>query len=152
MPRPAIRPARPDDLSALLRMVHALAAHHGDDAAVTEADLARDLFSARPWMQVLLAETPDGPVGYAALLPIAQLQKGVRGMELHHLYVAPDDRGSGIGGLLIEAAGDHARRQGCSYMSVGTHPGNLAAQSFYTRRGFSPRPLAGARFARVLAA
>lgn len=152
MSRPTIRSARPDDLPALLRMVHALAAHHGDSPAVTEADLRRDLFATQPWMRVLVADTPAGLVGYAALLPLAQMHTGLRGMELHHLFVTPDDRSDGIGGLLIEAAVVQARRLGCSYMTVGTHPDNTAAQAFYTRRGFAPRAVTGARFARVLAA
>lgn len=152
MTRPTIRPARPEDLPGLLSMVRALALHHGDRPEVTEADLRRDVFSAAPWLTVLVADGPQGLHGYAALVPLAQLQDGLRGLELHHLFVRDDDRNLGTGSGLIEAAVAHARRMGCAFLTVGTHPDNAAALAFYERRGFLPRPVTGARLARRLAA
>lgn len=152
MTRPTIRPARREDLPALLAMVQALARHHGDTPRLDEADLQRDLFSAQPWLSVLVADLPTGLAGYAALVPQAQLQNGLRGMDLHHLYVRPDDRNLGIGSQLIDAAVAHARRHGCAWLTVGAQPGNTAARAFYERRGFLPRPVTADRLARRLAA
>ncbi|QYZ70604.1 GNAT family N-acetyltransferase [Neotabrizicola shimadae] len=152
MTRPTIRPARPEDLPALLSMVRALALHHGDTPEVTEADLKRDVFSSAPWLAVLVADGPQGLLGYAALMPLAQLQNGLRGMELHHLYVRDNERNLGTGSLLIEAAVAHARRQGCAWVTVGTAENNEAARAFYERRGFLVRPAIGPRLSRRLAA
>lgn len=152
MTRPTIRPARPEDLPALLDMIRALARHHGDTPEVTEADLRRDLFAAPHWLTVLVAQAGPGLAGYAALVPLAQLQNGLRGMELHHLYVRDDDRNLGTGSRLVEAAVAHARRLGCAWVTVGTAEDNAAARAFYERRGFLPRPVAGQRLARRLAA
>lgn len=129
-----ICPATPADLPRLLAMVHALAAHHGDPAACPIEALERDLFGARGFLTVLIA---DG--GYTALHPVAQLHWGVRGIEMHHLFVTPERRGTGLGRALVAAAVAHARAEGAVSLSLGTHPDNHAARAFYTTIGFAPR-------------
>lgn len=138
---PHIRPATPADIPALLDGITQLAAHHGDAASATPATLARDLFGPTPWMHALIF---DNHAGYAILLPLAQIQYGRRGMDLHHLFIWPDHRGSGMGRALLAACADHARGLGCTYLTVGTHPANTAAETYYlanrfVRRDPSPR-------------
>ncbi|PTX02320.1 GNAT family N-acetyltransferase [Pararhodobacter aggregans] len=128
-----IRPATPDDLDRLLAMVHALAAHHGDPAACTREALERDVFGPGAFLSVLIAEG-----GYTALYPVAQLHWGVRGMEMHHLFVDPTRRSSGLGKALVEAAIAQTRAQGGRFLALGTHPGNDKARAFYTALGFEP--------------
>ncbi|MFN4100064.1 MAG: GNAT family N-acetyltransferase [Pararhodobacter sp.] len=128
-----IRPALPTDLPQLLPMVHALAAHHGDPAACTLEALERDLFGPGAFISVLIA-----PGGYVALAPHPQLHAGIRGCELHHLFVRPDHRGTGLGGALVQAARDHAAAEGARYLMLGTHPDNHAAQAFWQAQGFEP--------------
>ena len=143
---PIIRRAKPQDLPALLAMVQGLALHHQDTPLVTMDSLRRDMFGPVLWFHVLVAEN-DGPcLGYAALLPLARLQYGQRGMDLHHLYVEQSARGGGIGQALVTAALQHARGLGCSYFTVGSSAGNDAAHRFYRRMGFADRPLEGRRF------
>ena len=74
-----IRPFRAPDLPAVLEMIKALAAHHGDAATVTPDRLARDALGEAPWLRLLVAEQAGRLIGYAALCPLAQLQFGVRG-------------------------------------------------------------------------
>ena len=128
-----IRPATPDDLDRLLAMVHALAAHHGDPAACTRAALERDLFGPDAFLTVLIAEG-----GYTALYPMVSLHWGVRGMEMHHLYVDPARRGSGLGKALVEAAIARTQAEGGRFLALGTHPGNDTARGFYAALGFAP--------------
>ncbi len=128
-----IHPATPADLDRLLPMVHALAAHHGDPAACTREALERDLFGPRAFLTVLIAEA-----GYTALYPMASLHWGMRGMEMHHLYVQPTQRGTGLGKTLVLAAIDFAKSEGAQFMTLGTHPGNAAARAFYASLGFEP--------------
>lgn len=146
-----IRDLREDDLPALAAMVTALARHHGDTARSDLATLRRDLLGPAPWLRALVAEGETGLLGYAALCPRAQLHFGLRGMDLSHLYVAPVARGKGLGRQLIEAAADHARRLGCSFMTVETTIGNWHAQTVYRACGFEPAPHGGSRFHRALA-
>lgn len=127
-----IRLATIADIPTLLPMIHALAAHHGDPPACTAETLSRDAFGPGPWVTILIA--PD--TGYAALTRKVQLQWGVRGIDMHHLFVTPETRGTGVGSALLTATRDHARALGCAYVTVGTHPDNGAAQAFYAARGF----------------
>jgi GNAT superfamily N-acetyltransferase len=143
---PAIRPATAADIPALLPMIHALAAHHGDPPACTPEALLRDAFGPDPWVTLLLAEG----AGYAALTRQVQLQTGRRGIDLHHLFVSPRSRGTGTGSALVTATCDHARSLGCAVVTVGTDPDNHAAQAFYLARGFDRIGTAPHRFRRLL--
>lgn len=142
-----LRPAEPGDLAALLPLVQALARHHGDEPLVTATSLFRDLFTEPRWMQGLVAEMDGQLIGYAALLPLARLHLGQRGMALHHLFVAEGARGKGVGTALLGEVLTHAKALGCSYLTVGTHPDNKAAQDYYQKQGFFASPPAPDRFA-----
>jgi GNAT superfamily N-acetyltransferase len=133
---PNIRPATPADIPALLDGIARLAAHHTDAASATTATLMRDLFGPTPWMHALIS---DNYTGYAILLPLAQIQYGRRGMDLHHLFVWPDHRGNGLGRALLAACATHARSNGCTYLTVGTHPTNTSAEIYYLANGFTRR-------------
>ena len=130
------------DIPQLLGWVHALAAHHEDAASVTMDDLRRDFLGPHPWVRGLVASE----YGYAALCPLAQVQFGARGMDIHHLFVAPHARGRGIGRALIKASIELARAEGCRFLTVGTHPDNRAAQEVYLQTGFERMSSAAPRF------
>ncbi|WP_299779044.1 GNAT family N-acetyltransferase [uncultured Roseobacter sp.] len=147
-----IRPVRSDDLQVVLEMVSKLADFHGDVATVTADELARDILGPHPWVRILLAEEAGKVVGYAALCPLAQMQFGARGMDMHHLYVAKSARGTGVGKALIKASEALARAEGCRYLMVGTHPDNIVAQGIYLAMGFDRLDQAGPRFRIKLAA
>jgi len=146
MPDVSIRLAEAKELPDVLPMIHALAAHHHDTSTLTLDALKRDTLGDTPWITLIVAEQSENLLGYAALCPLTQLQFGVRGMDMHHLFVKPSARGQGIGQKLITAAIDHSKRQGCRYMMVGTHPENKAAQAMYLTAGFSEAPAPGPRF------
>ncbi len=141
----SIRPVREDDLPDLHRMVTALAAHHGDVATLTLDALRDDTIGESPWLYVLVAQV-EGLVGYAALCPMTQLQFGVRGMDMHHLFVRADMRRCGVGRALIDASMRLTRDLGCRFMTVGTHPENAEAAKVYLAAGFDPLPPSGPRF------
>jgi len=145
-----IRLIRPDDLPPVLRMIHALAAYHGDRSTLTSQALARDALGQHPWITLLVAEGAGGVLGYAALCPLAQLQFGVRGMDMHHLFVTQSAREKGIGCALITESLATARAKGAAYVTVGTHPDNTAAQAIYLKAGFEARPESGPRFRMLL--
>ncbi|WP_299150427.1 GNAT family N-acetyltransferase [uncultured Tateyamaria sp.] len=141
-----IRPVEPADIPALHMMICALAAHHGDTPDINPTHLRRDVLGPCPWYTVLVAEQNAALIGYAALLPLGQLQFGARGMDLHHLFVRKPMRGQGAGAALIAACQAHCVSIGCTVLTVGTHPENAKAALFYKRRGFEARSGPGPRF------
>lgn len=149
---PVVRPMRPDDQVAVYGMVHALAAHHGDEATLSQAQLEHLTTGSCPWITVLVATLAESPVGFAALCPLIKLHYGQKGMDLHHLYVAGPHRGRGIGRALVDAALDECDRQGCHYLMIGTDPKNIAAQQAYTAMGFDAANAPGPRFKKVIGA
>ena len=145
------RPFRPDDAAAVVRMVTALAAFHGDTARIDEDLLARDAGGASPWIHILIAEAGGTAIGYAAFAPLHHLQYSRRGLDMHHLFVTETWRGKGVGSTLVEAGAALARSLECDWLSVGADAGNRAAQDFYLARGFAMHPYSGARLRRLLA-
>ena len=115
---PNIRPMAPRDTAAVLDMIAALAAFHDDIAEIDEAPLPMMTFGPLPCLKVLVAESAAGLVGYAALMPTAQLHFGKIGLEMHHLFVIPRVRGSGVGRALIAACrAEGLRRSGAAWIS-----------------------------------
>ncbi|MBO9097755.1 MULTISPECIES: GNAT family N-acetyltransferase [Rhizobium] len=145
-----IRAARREDLPDLNAMITLLAAHHGDAAATTPEQLERDLFGPLPWITALVADSAEGLLGYAILVPLYRAQEGQRGMDLHHLFVRDGHRGHGIGQHLVDRARETARKAGCRYLSVSAATGNVAAHRFYEQLDFTPRPVTGMRYLQAL--
>ncbi len=145
-----IRAARLADAPGLLAMVEALTRYHDDVPRVTLPAVERDFFGDPPWFHTLVADAGERLIGYAALLPLARLGHGERGMDLHHLFVVEAARRFGTGTALLRAAEERARAFGCSYLIIGTHPGNWAAQEYYQRLGYETIPNTAVRFTRKL--
>ena len=141
-----LRDAVQADVPRLLSMVRALAIHHDDTPEVSIEALKRDIFGVTPWVYVVVCEVNEEVVGYAALCPLTKLQAGVRGIDMHHLFVEASFRGIGIGRSLTEASMRKARDLSCTYMTVGTHPDNSSAQAFYLACGFDQRQGTHPRF------
>jgi ribosomal protein S18 acetylase RimI-like enzyme len=142
-----IRPMQPDDIPAVHAMILALGAHHDDvNAAVTPETLLRDGIGPHPWIRFLVAEDASGLQAYAALLPLAKIVDGIRGIDINHMYVAEGLRGRGVGRMLVDAAAGVARELGCTYIFIGTAPDNTAAQAAYLACGFERWTYSGPRF------
>ncbi|WP_322866139.1 GNAT family N-acetyltransferase [Aquicoccus sp. G2-2] len=143
-----IRALAAGDAVALCHLIEALAAHHGDVAEVKSAQVMRDCLGTDAVLRTLVAQAQGKLIGYAAAMPRVQLQFGRRGAELHHLFVAREWRGRGVGrGLMRATMAMVAREMGAEFMVVGTEPENLRAQGFYTAFGLRALGGAGPRFA-----
>ncbi|KRD64160.1 GNAT family N-acetyltransferase [Ensifer sp. ENS10] len=149
-PMVTIRCAKQRDLPELREMIAELAAHHGDAAPITPEQLERDLFGRTPWITALVAEAGNRLIGYAILVPIYRAAEGARGMELHHLFVRPESRGTGIGRHLVAKAREQAKMAGCDFLSVSAATGNFQAHHFYESERFVPRPVTGMRYMQKL--
>ncbi|MEO0747969.1 MAG: GNAT family N-acetyltransferase [Pseudomonadota bacterium] len=145
-----VRDGKREDLPHVANMVRALAEHHGDRAKTDVSVLTRDFFGPTPWGHLLVAEITTELVGYAALCPVIRLHEGLRGMELHHLFVRRAFRGRGVGQALIGSAERTALGFHCVSLNVGAHPENRRAQNTYLSQGFEKRSRPTVRFRKGL--
>ncbi|MBW6417099.1 GNAT family N-acetyltransferase [Celeribacter sp. PS-C1] len=146
----SVRRARWGDKDALLEMIHALAHHNGDTPELDLPGLIDLMRADLPWLRLLVAERAGALIGYAGLVGGLRLQHGQKTLDLHHLFIAKEARGQGVGRALITEARATAIALGCHSLTVGTQDHNMAAQATYRACGFEPQTLTGKRFEMVL--
>jgi len=103
MTDPRIRPATADDVPAMVRLVHDLAAYEKapEQCVLTEEMLHERLFGTAPALYAHVAEVEGTVVGIAIWFLNFSTWDGVHGIHLEDLYVDPDHRGSGLGKALL---------------------------------------------------
>ena len=74
-------------------------------------------------------------IGYACLHWRLDSVEAREVVCLHDLYVVPEERGTGTGRALLEAAAAVARRRGAASLVWSTAPGNVVAQRLYDATG-----------------
>jgi len=141
-----IRPATARDLPDLLEMIHALAAHHGDAAALGLATAQRLFADDGAPAQALVAEVAGGLAVYAALLTLPDLRDGSLRARIDQLYVRPERRGHGIGRALVRASAVTVRACGAGVLVLSTDSKNPAAAAAYRAMGLTERPPPGPSF------
>ena len=133
----SIRPVREADVDGLLSLVEALAAYEKlappDDAA--KARLRRDLFSAPPRLEALVAEQEGRVIGYAAFFMTYSTFLARPTLYLEDLFVHPDARGQGAGQALFLALAKEAVRRECGRFEWQVLAWNQPAIDFYLKRG-----------------
>jgi GNAT superfamily N-acetyltransferase len=131
------RPARPGDTAAILRFIRDLADYERllDQAVVTEADLARDLFGANPRVFCDIAETDDGPIGFALWFYSYSTFVGRHGIYLEDLFVQPSARGAGAGKALISGLARRCVDEGLGRLEWAVLHWNAPAIGFYDSLG-----------------
>jgi len=91
---------------------------------------------------VLVAVEPDGDVLWSDTW-----QVGDRVAELETIYVIPEERGRGLGSLLLDVVDAELESRDIHDLAIGAVPGNTAALRLYERRGFLPTWAIVTRFA-----
>ncbi|MHC6625627.1 GNAT family N-acetyltransferase [Streptomyces globosus] len=140
---PAIRPARPEDLTRLAELVHEHIAY--EKSAPRPPDLADrlapHLFGPEPRAWVLLAEDPSGRVaGYAACTAEFSFWDARHHLHMDCLYLAEESRGHGLGAALLDAVAALARDLDLPEVQWQTPDWNEGARRFYERRGAHGTP------------
>ena len=132
-----IRPATAADVGTILRFVRELAAFEREPDAVeaTEAMLSEALFGERPAAEAVMAEGPDGALGFALFFHNFSTWTGKRGLYLEDLYVTPDARGQGVGGALLAHLAGIALDRGCARFEWSVLDWNADAIAFYRKVG-----------------
>jgi len=99
-----------------------------------EADYADWIGSPENGMFVA-ADTDGSLVGMAVGAP-APVDDRPRPAALYAMWVAPEARGQGVGGALVDAVEGWARRMGYERIGLGVTSTNEPAIRLYTRMGF----------------
>ena len=132
-----IREARPGEEERVLPMYEWLFAPPGYTPQWWDEDRARLALTeaiVSPRSSVFVAEDGDTLVGFCtAYLELNSVRFGQR-CWVEDLATHPDHRSRGIGGALLDAAGDWARGAGATHLELDTGLDRADAQRFYDRR------------------
>jgi GNAT superfamily N-acetyltransferase len=131
-------------LSALLSLLFAQEAEFEPNDCAQREGLAAIIRNA-DLGAVLVARSDAGILGMVNLLFTVSTALGGRVAILEDMVIAPEARGRGIGsgllGYAIELAGSH----GIERITLLTDRENRAAQSFYSRHGFTTSTMVAMR-------
>lgn len=131
---PMIRPLSPPDLPRLREMLQALASHEGATAPVASVPaLEAALFGPRPLIRALIADH-----GMVIYFPEFSTHRGLPGVYVQDLYVAPQARGQGLARALLKATLSH-QDWGAHFIALTVSHDNETARAFYAKAGFASR-------------
>lgn len=137
---PTIRPARPEDVPAVVAMVHELADYERapEQCHLTEEQLTSALFGSAPALFGHVAvDAADEPIGFALWFLNFSTWEGVHGVYLEDLYVRPTARGTGAGRLLLATLAAICVERGYRRLDWWMLNWNPAAR-FYAAIGATP--------------
>lgn len=137
-----LRPARPDDVPVIHRMIGELAEYEKEPDAVvaTEEDLNRALFGPDAAVYAHLVEHVDAdgapvPAGFALWFRNYSTWTGRHGIYLEDLYVRPELRGHGYGGALLRHLARICVERGYTRLEWSVLDWNEPAIGFYESLG-----------------
>ena len=91
---------------------------------------------AHPTTLIFLAYRDAAPVGVAVCFRGFSTFTAQPLVNIHDLAVLPNERGKGIGRMLLEAVERKARSLGCCKLTLEVQENNLRAQRVYAAAGF----------------
>jgi GNAT superfamily N-acetyltransferase len=86
----------------------------------------------------LILKEADNIIGTVSLLFTISTALGGKVALLEDMIIHPDNRGTGLGRLLLEKAIETAKSHGCLRITLLTDTDNHTAQSLYKKYGFEP--------------
>ncbi len=136
-----IRSADPSDVPTIIALIRELAAyeHLEHEVVLDEAAFGKHLFGARPYAEVLIAESNGTPVGFALFFHNFSTFLGRPGIYLEDLYVRPDARGNGLGKELLVELARLAETRGCGRIEWAVLEWNEPSIAFYRSLGARPK-------------
>jgi len=135
-----IRSIRQSDNPALAKIIRATLTEFGADHPGTvyydaSTDTLFELFQ-KPRSVYYVAETEDGKiVGGGGIFPTEGLPEDT--CELVKMYLLPEERGKGLGGLIIEKCLQTAKEYGFAQIYIESMPELGQALKVYERFGFN---------------
>jgi GNAT superfamily N-acetyltransferase len=128
----------PADLPELLPLLRAYCDFYEvapGDAALLELSRALLADPRREGLQLLARDDAGRAVGFATLFWTWQTLSAARVGVMNDLYVAPEARGTGVAGALIDACLERCRGHGATELIWQTARDNARAQALYDRIG-----------------
>lgn len=138
MKETTIRMATVEDVAVIHRLLSELETTLGATAKIKRKaeDLGQFGFSNDPLFEALIAWNGAEAVGLAVYFREFSTWLGKPGVYVQDLYVAPSQRGTGLGSKLMQAVYDRALDWSAAYCKLMVHADNEAAIAFYKRLGF----------------
>jgi GNAT superfamily N-acetyltransferase len=136
-----IRPATPDDVPAILRLIHDLAEYERalHEVKATEEDLRASLFGEEPKVFAHVAEHEGEVIGFALWFLSFSTWLGRHGIYLEDLYVDPAVRGHGHGKALLTELARIAVERGYGRVEWAVLNWNTPSIAFYEALGARPQ-------------
>lgn len=139
-----IREPEAGDIPALAELLASLEAAswtRGMDRIEVERVLSACLRGKTAGVYLRVAEAEGKLAGYASAHWLPNLILGGPEGYVSELFVAPADRGRGIGGALLEDLEAEARARGCVRLSLlNLRERESYRRGFYAKRGWTERP------------
>ena len=130
------RLATADDADGVARLLHDFNSEFGSPSPGAEVLAARlRVLLAGDETTAILVGTPAVAVAVVTLRPNVWYAGQVA--LLDELYVVPRLRGRGIGSAIVEQLVSTARARGVDLIEINVDEGDVDAQRFYERHGFS---------------
>jgi GNAT superfamily N-acetyltransferase len=135
-----LRSATRDDVPVIAELIRGLARFEKleHEVLMTQALLDVGLFGNRPYAEVVLAEDDGRSVGFALFFHNFSTFLGRPGIYLEDLFVLPEQRGKGIGRMLLAHLARLAVERGCGRLEWAVLDWNHDAIKFYERLGARP--------------
>jgi GNAT superfamily N-acetyltransferase len=136
MPDVSIRFATAADAATIVKLIRALAdyEHLIGEVRISEADVLRDGFGARPRFECLLAEADGAALGFALFYHTYSTFAGRPELWVEDIFVAEAARGRRIGRQLMARLAAIAIERDCAHLALSVLHWN-PAQDFYRRLG-----------------
>jgi GNAT superfamily N-acetyltransferase len=131
----SIRPMRPSDAKALVKMMKALSLHHGHKSQATENDFLACCSPKSGFGKVWVAYHNGKPAGFAYCNDGMNFVLGKASRSIDLLYVEKKVRGLGIGRALFEKIVKDAGARGIQRISANAAIDNKKANLFYKNLG-----------------
>ena len=135
-----LRLAEQKDIETIDTLLRALSEDLGDQHIAPIDTLRQAGFGEFPAFHAQIAFSTENntPMGIALYSPLFSTTSGGAGLYLSDLWVAPEQRGTGLGSRLIAAAAsDAAERWLACFVKLPVYADNMAAMAFYDRLGFA---------------
>jgi GNAT superfamily N-acetyltransferase len=134
-----LRAATVADAPVLFDLIYALAEYEQLTHEVSGSvdALAQHLMGDRPYIEAILAEDAQGPLGFALFFPIYSMAIAQAGFYLEDIFVLPPYRQQGLGKTLLAQLGQQATERGHGYLEWSVLDWNTPAITFYRRMGAS---------------
>jgi len=137
-----IRPARPQDVPAIVGLIRELAEFENLTHLMqaTPESLSPHLFGPRPVAEALVAQAEGEVMAFALFFTNFSTFLAKPGLYLEDLYVQPAWRGQGVGKALLQRLGSMAVERGCGRFEWSVLDWNVNAIRFYESMGATVMP------------